>query len=163
MAKEQKNQEKPKPKQPVEEEHETLIRILSYDIPGSKKLYVGLTFIKGISWAISKAICTKLALPFSKKISELSNDEIKKIEEFLDKPDIPHFLKNRRFDPETGESKHLQGTDLDLQKEFDIKHMRKIRSYKGIRHGAKLPVRGQRTRSHFRSRGRTVGVKRKAK
>ena len=50
-----------------------------------------------------------------------------------------------------------------MKREFDIKRMKKIKSYKGARHSAGQPVRGQRTRSHFRSRGKAVGVTKKAK
>ena len=98
----------------------------------------------------------------NKKISELSKPEIEKIESFFKNMQIPDFLKNRRLDPETGETKHYLGTDLDMKKEFDIKKMKKIKSYKGIRHSLGQPVRGQRTRSHFRQRGKAVGVKKKS-
>ncbi|MDO8517486.1 MAG: 30S ribosomal protein S13, partial [Nanoarchaeota archaeon] len=72
------------------------------------------------------------------------------------------FLVNRRKDYESGENKHLYGADLDLQKEFDIKKLKKMRAYKGIRHQLGQPVRGQRTKSHFRKekkRKGAVGVK----
>jgi len=48
-----------------------------------------------------------------------------------------------------------------MQKEFDIKRFRKMKSYRGLRHANKLPVRGQRTRSNFRAKGKTVGVRKK--
>ena len=48
---------------------------------------------------------------------------------------------------------------MDLQNEFDIRRLKKIKSYKGIRHSLGQPVRGQRTKAHFR-KGRAVGVKR---
>lgn len=153
----------PEKKRPiVEENNEMLIRIYGYDIPGSKNMYSGLIRIKGISWAISNAVCLQLNIPHSKKISELSKDDIKKIEDFLDNLTIPDFLKNRRRDRETGETAHFYGTDLDMKRDFDIKRLKEIKSYKGIRHALKLPVRGQRTRSHFRTH-KTVAVGRKAK
>jgi len=154
-----------KTKQPEkkEEEHETLVRILGYDISSSKNIYVGLTKIKGVSWAISNAVCSKLGYQRSKRISELSKNEIKKIEDFLKKLPIFDFLKNRRFDRETGETSHYFGTDLDLKRDFDIKRLKKIKSNKGVRHAAGLPVRGQRTRSNFRKVGRAVGVAKKKK
>lgn len=146
---------------PQDQETDILVRILGQDIPGSKRVYVGLTRVKGISWAISNALCLHLAIPQAKRISDLSKEEIKKIEETAQSLPVPDYLKNRRFDPESGESKHLFGTGLDMRKDFDIKKMIKIRSYKGIRHTLKLPVRGQRTRAHFRKRGGAVGIKRK--
>ena len=152
----------PERQKPIkEEEGEVLVRIMGFDIPGSKNIYAGLTRIKGISWIISNAVCIKLGFEKSKKISELSKPDIQKIEEFLKKLPVYDFLKNRRFDPETGKSEHFYGVDLDLKREFDIKRLRKIKSYKGIRHAARLPVRGQRTRSHFRKGGKAVGVKKK--
>lgn len=168
-----KKQEKPQKEKVVEEKQkkknlfqdskveEVLVRVAGYDIPGSKKLLPGLTRIKGVSWVLSKATCVKLNFNPHKKISELSKDEIQKIESFLKNPDIPDFMKNRQNDIETGETKHLIGNELDIKKDFDIRRMKKIRSYKGIRHTNKLPVRGQRTRSHFRKKGQAVKVKKK--
>ena len=144
-------------------EQDTLIRIMGYDIPGSKNVYAGLTRIKGVSWTISNAACTNLNMLRNKKISSLTKQEIMTIESFLKELPVPDFIKNRRFDEETGETKHYFGSDLDMKKEFDIKRLKKIRSYKGIRHAAGLPVRGQKTRSHFRKKGQVVGVKRKSK
>ena len=148
-------------KRPQEEELDTLVRILGYDIPGSKNLYVGLTKIKGVSWTVSNAVCVKLNFPRSKKIAELSKEEIHKIEEFIRALTIPDFLKNRRFDLETGETKHFIGTDLDMKREFDIKRLIKMKSYVGIRHASGQPVRGQSTRSHFRKREhkKSTGIK----
>ncbi len=146
-----------------EEENEVLVRIFGYDIPDSKNVYTGLTRIKGVSWAISNAVCVKLGIQKNKKIKELTKEEIKKIENFLESPELPDFLINRRKDPETGANAHLLGSDLDIKKEFDIKRLKEIKSYRGIRHAVKLPVRGQRTRSHFRKKGITMGVKRKIK
>ncbi len=141
---------------------EKLVRIYGYDMPGRVSLMVGLLNIKGVSWAISNAVCIKIAIPKSKKISDLSKDEIKKIEDFLDTLEIPEFMKNRRNDPENATSTHLYGNDLDLKKDFDIKKLKKIKSYRGLRHSLGLPSRGQRTKSHFRTKGRSaVGVKRK--
>ncbi|MBS3077822.1 30S ribosomal protein S13 [Candidatus Pacearchaeota archaeon] len=144
-----------------EESEEMLIRISGYDIPGSKKLLAGLTRIKGVGWAISNAACLKLGFSRDKKIAELSKDEIKKIEEFLKNPSVHDYMKNRQKDEETGETHHFVGTDLEMRKDFDIRKMKKIRSYKGIRHTSGQPVRGQRTRSHFRKKGQLVAVRKK--
>jgi len=74
---------------------------------------------------------------------------------------IPSWLYNRRKDPETGRDKHIAVSRLELTKRMDIGQMRKLKTYKGVRHSFGLPVRGQRTRSSFRH-GRSVGVVRKA-
>jgi len=150
-----------KPQKQTDTFLESLVRIYGYDIPGSKNLYTGLTYIKGISWSVSNAICHKLNYPKTKKISELSKDEIKKIENFIQSLDVPSYLKNRRADPETGKTEHYYSSDLDMKREFDIKRLRNIKSYRGIRHALKLPVRGQRTRSHFRSKGVSMNIKKK--
>ncbi|MBU4308527.1 MAG: 30S ribosomal protein S13 [Nanoarchaeota archaeon] len=79
-------------------------------------------------------------------------------------PKLPEFLFNRLKDFETGENKYLVGSDLELKKEFDIKRLKKIKSYRGIRHAAGLPLRGQRTRSNFRkNRKKAGGIKKKNK
>jgi len=155
---------KPQKKPQEEDNNEILVRVLGYDIPGSRNIYSGLTRIKGVSWAISNAICIKLNYPRNKKISELSKDDIVKIESFLKNLQIYDFMKNRRFDLETGETRHISGTDLDITREFDIKRMKKMKSYKGIRHSLKLPVRGQRTKSHFRvHKTKSGGIKKNEK
>ena len=159
--KKQENEEKKKQFRQDNVVEESLIRIAGYDIPGNKNLYTGLTRIKGVGWTISNVICTKLKISKSKKILELSKDEIKQIEVFLKDPQILEFLKNRRSDLESSESKHFMGSSLDMKKDFDIRRLKKIRSYKGMRHTAGLPVRGQRTRSHFRKKGQAVRVRKK--
>ena len=141
---------------------EKIIRIMSKDVRGGMSLYAGLTKIKGISWAMSAAICRALGIDRKKKIQELSQAEIKKVEEFASNPKLPDFLMNRRKDLESGEDKHLTSSDLDLQKEFDIKRLKKMKSYKGVRHVAGLPLRGQRTRSNFRkNRRKGAGIRKK--
>lgn len=142
-------------------ESETLVRMYGYDIAGSRPLYVGLTRIKGISWTISNAICLNLKLPHSKKIVELTKAEIAQIEAYLPKLNVPAFMKNRRSDPETGNEAHLFGTDLDMARDFDIKRLKEVKSYRGVRHALKQPVRGQRTRSHFRKKSMAAGMKKK--
>lgn len=140
-----------------------IIRIMQTDISGEKHVYVGLTNIKGISWSFSNAICYKLGIDPKRNIASLTQEEIKKIEEFAKNPQVPSFLLNRRKDLETGEDKHLLTTDLELRKEFDIKRLKKIRSYRGLRHALGQPTRGQRTKAHFRQKGKSMGVVKKKK
>lgn len=148
---------------PEKKHFSQIVRIMQTDIPGEKKIIVGLTNIKGISWSFSNAICRKLKIDIDKKIGELNEKEVEKIIEFIKKPDVPRFLLNRRNDFETGEDSHAIGNDLDLKKEFDIRRLKKIRTYRGLRHATGQPTRGQRTRSHFRARGKkkSVGVQKK--
>jgi len=143
-------------------DEERIVRILSKDIEGKMKIYPGLTKIKGVSWSISNAVCNTMGIDKNKKIGSLTDDEIKKIIEFIKNPKIPVFLVNRRFDFETGKDRHLVGMDLDLRKDFDIKRMRNIKSYRGLRHQLGLPSRGQRTKGHFRkNKMKGVGIKKK--
>ena len=141
---------------------ENLIRILSTDLQAEKKVYPALTKIKGISWGIANAICYKLGLDRNKKIQDLTEKEIESITKFAKNPELPIFLFNRKRELETGQNQHLITSDLDLKHEFEIKKLKKIKSYKGIRHILGQPVRGQRTKSHFR-KNKTVGVRKKAR
>jgi len=141
-----------------------IIRILSTDIRGDKKIGIALTKIKGISFSMANAVCVKLNLDKNKKTQDLGEAEIKRIETFLKDIKVPTFLLNRKNDPETGKDEHLLSNDLDFRCEFDIKRMKKIKCYKGFRHSAGQPVRGQRTKSHFRvNRRKSTGVKSKLK
>lgn len=149
--------------QKQKQREEGLIRIAGTDIPGEMSVYAGLTKIKGISWGVSNAICKKLKISRNKKISELNEKEESEILDIVKSGNLPAWLLNRKKDPETGANKHLLTTELDLQREFDVRKQKKIKSYKGVRHMQGQPVRGQRTRSHFRSKGPSVGVKRGAK
>lgn len=157
--------EKPAEKAAVPEKYEErLVRILSEDIEGKMAVYAGLTKIKGVSWGIANAVCKALNLDKKRKIGSLNPEEIKKISEFIRNPKIPSYLLNRRKDFETGENRHISGTDLELQKEFDIKRLKKIKSYRGIRHAAGLPTRGQRTKGHFRkNKTKGAGIRSKKK
>lgn len=148
-----------KKKQLIEEREDTLIRILGHDIPSSKNIYTGLTKIKGFSWSISNFICTKLKLNKNIRFFELNKEQIREIEDTVKKINCSDYLKNRRKDFDGGETKHLLGNDLDMRKDFDIKRLKQIKSFKGIRHAFRLPVRGQSTRSHFRKSGIVVGVR----
>ena len=148
--------------QQQEKREERLVRILSKDIEGKMKVYPGLTKIKGVSWTFSNAVCKILKIDKNKTIGTLTEEEIQKISDFIKNPKLPNYLMNRRKDVESGEEKHLTGTDLDLRKDFDIKKLKKIKSYRGLRHTSGLPTRGQRTKAHFRTnRKKGSGIKKK--
>ncbi len=139
-----------------------LIRISNTDIHGKNSVYIGLRRIHGVSYSFSNAVCNLLSLNKDRKIGDLSDEEIKRVEEVIKSPkQLPFFLYNRRKDLDTGEDIHLTTSNLKLRVEFDIKKMKRLKTYKGVRHGLGLPVRGQRTKSHFRT-GSSVGVMKKA-
>src|SRR3989304_5681321 len=138
---------------------EKLIRILSKDIPGKLGVYAGLTKIRGISWSMANSICRALNLDKRRKIGSLTKEETDKINEHIKEMNMSPYLANRKSDLVAGDNRHLTGTALELQKDFDIGRIKKIKSYRGLRHSAGQPTRGQRTRSHFRkNKKRGVGI-----
>lgn len=143
----------------VEEKVKGIVRLMDTDVDGNTTLIRSLRRVHGIKYAMANAVCNNLNLDKNKKIGLLSAQEIKEITDLAKNPDnkLPNWLFNRRKDPETGEDKHLISTELKLRKDFDIKLMKKMKSYKGVRHSAGLPVRGQNTRAHFRH-GKALGV-----
>ncbi|RLJ00136.1 MAG: 30S ribosomal protein S13 [Candidatus Aenigmatarchaeota archaeon] len=145
-------------------EIQKIVRIGETNIDGNKGIARGIMSIKGVSFMFANAV-SKVSGFENKKIGELSEDELKRLEDIILNPTkygIPSWLLNRRRDMSTGEDKHLTASQLQLTTKLDINFMKKIKTYKGIRHALGLPVRGQRTRSSFR-KGRTIGVKRKEK
>lgn len=168
MENEQQNQHEKHDKRHQKPEQETkhIIRIANTDILGDKTTMYGLTNIKGIGFVFSNAICKSLKLNPFKKAGLLTEKEVDDIEELLKNPKelgLPSWLFNRRKDYETGEDIHLTSTDVRFVEDNDTKRMKMIKTYKGIRHQHKLPVRGQRTKANFRrNKGKAVaGVKKK--
>ena len=140
-----------------------IVRIINADILGNKQIYHALRQVKGLSYSFSNAICSIMNFDKTKKIGELTDEEIKKIQDIIKNPQkykIPSYLYNRKRDPQTGEDKHIIAADLKLQTELDIKELKRIKSYRGIRHAIGLPSRGQRTKGHFR-KGKAIGVTKK--
>lgn len=138
-----------------------IVRLLDTDIKGNFQTAHALTKVHGISYVFSNAVCNILNLDKARKIGELSPEELKRIESLVKNPEnIPSWLYNRRKDLASGQDKHLLRSDLKFQKETDIKNLRKIKCYRGVRHSLGLPVRGQRTKGNFR-KGKTVGVRKK--
>ncbi|MBT4174693.1 30S ribosomal protein S13 [archaeon] len=142
-------------------DNKQLIRILNTDLIASKQVYHGLTKIKGVSYSFSNAVCLKLKLDRTKLIQELSKEEITKIEETVKTPGFKPWLLNCQTNYETGKDDHTSTTDLKFKVDSNKKKLMKIKSYRGLRHSAGLPVRGQRTKGHFRKTGKAVGVSKK--
>ncbi len=148
----------------AESEFKYLVRIAGTDINGNKKVPVGLALIKGIGVRTGEIACRLAKVNPDERLGNLSDEEIEKLDkiitEFQKQKNLPAWLFNRRKDYETGKDLHIIGSDLMMALREDFNRLRKIRSYRGIRHELGLPVRGQRTRTSFR-RGKTVGVRRK--
>jgi len=141
------------------------LRIFNTAIDGSLPISRSILKIKGIGINFSKVMCDYLKIDPTTLAGELSDVDTKRIEEFVANPPevIPGWMLNRRKDFETGENSHLVLAQLKLRKDFDIKRLRRIKSYIGMRHAAGLPVRGQSTKAHFRKKGSAQGVKKPKK
>ncbi len=137
-----------------------IVRILATDIDGNLSVERALRRIKGISFMFSHAICIKSDLDRRKKVGLLAETEVKNLERLIKAYEVPTWMLNRRKDTETGTDVHVVMAELDLKKREDINNMKRIHSYRGVRHELGQPVRGQRTRSSFRT-SKSVGVSRK--
>lgn len=162
-AKSAEKKEKPKRfDKPVEQY--SLVRVSGTDLNGDKPIARAILGIKGISWGMSNAICLVGGIDAKRKLKDFSEEEIAKVEQIIKDPikfGVPLFLINRIRDVETGKDMHLTGADLDVARKFDILRHVDLKTYRGWRHMLGQPVRGQRTRSKFRQKGRVVGVLRK--
>lgn len=117
-----------------------MARIVGVEIPNEKRIEIALTYIHGIGLATSHNILAATNVNADKRVKDLSDAELKRMYEYIEK-NIPT----------EGQVK---------QKVFqNVKRLKDIRSYRGSRHRAGLPVRGQNTRSNCRTRkGRSVAV-----
>ena len=142
------------------------VRVSNTDLPGQKTVLYAMQKIKGVGVSYANALCKVTKINPNKKMGTLTDQEVVKLDTALKDPlneGVPAWLVNRRKDYETGSDKHLITGDLSFQTENDIRLMKKIKCYKGIRHILGQPVRGQRTRGNFRkNKGKVMGVKRSA-
>ena len=141
-------------------EYQYIIRIAGNDIPGEKKVIVGLTQIKGVGYMFANTILNVLKLNPNQRMGYLSSEQIKSIENIIKNPsesNFPSWFLNRRRDVETGEDKHLITSDVAFTIRNDIEREKTSGSWRGIRHMFGLKVRGQRTRCTGR-KGGAVGV-----
>ena len=110
-----------------------MARIAGIDLPRTKRVEIGLTYIYGIGRHRSNEILTAAGVSPDLRVKDLSEDDVRKISRVLE---------------EQG------GVEGDLRKEIsmNIKRLIEIGSYRGARHRRNLPVRGQRTRTNARTR-----------
>ncbi len=123
-----------------------MARIAGVDIPRDKRVDVSLRYIFGIGISVANQICTHASVSGETKVRELTDDEISRIREYIDR----NFI--------------VEG-ELRRQVRQNIQRLVEINSYRGIRHRRGLPLRGQRTRTNARTkRGvrRTVAGRRRA-
>ncbi len=146
-----------------EQEYKHIVRIVGHDIDGQENLLQGLTKVKGVGIRFSTTILNVLEMNPSKRLGHLTADEISKIEEVIKNPigsSLPEWYVNRPRDRLSGRMLHLIGSDLDFAHKNDIDRLRRIKSWRGVRHSLGLKVRGQHTRTTGRG-GMAVGVSRK--
>ena len=117
-----------------------MARIAGVNIPQNKLVHVGLTYIYGIGDKFSNKICNSLEIAKTTRVNQLTDDQILKIREYIDK----NFS--------------VEG-DLRRDNSLSIKRLIDLATYRGSRHRKKLPVRGQRTRCNARTRkGKAIAI-----
>lgn len=150
----------------AEKEFKYLIRIANTDLEGKKPILYAMKKIKGVDVMIANAICSMANIDKTTRAGDLSSKDAEKLTSLLKEmvdAGFPEWMLNKRKDPITGKDLHLIGPDLMFATDYDIKMLKKTKSYRGLRHQWGLPVRGQKTKSNFRrNKGKSsLGVKRK--
>jgi small subunit ribosomal protein S13 len=108
-------------------------RIAGVNIPTQKRVEVALTYIFGIGQTRAKNICAKLSIPDARRVHQLTDDEVLRIRELIDREFV------------------VEG-DLRRETAMNIKRLMDLGCYRGLRHRKGLPVRGQRTHTNARTR-----------
>ena len=110
-----------------------MARISGVDLPNSKRVEIGLTYIYGIGLTTSRKILAETGVNPDVRCKDLSEDDVAKLREYID---------------------HNITVEGDLRRDiaFDIKRLIEIGSYRGLRHRKGLPVRGQRSKTNARTR-----------
>ena len=145
-----------------EEEIKYFVRVRDTDLDGTKMALIALTGIKGVGRHAATIIANHAQVDKHAILGKMSDEEVERIRTAVDQyaESVPSWMLNRPIDLLSGKPRHLLGSEVELTLEEDINTMRKVRSYRGIRHETGQKVRGQRTKSTGRT-GTTVGVKRK--
>lgn len=124
-----------------------MARIAGVNIPTQKRLVIALTYIFGIGPTRSKAICAQAGLDESKRVNELSNEEVSLLRSVID-----------------GDQEFPVEGDLRRVIAMNIKRLMDMKCYRGLRHRSRLPVRGQNTQKNARTRkGKALPVAGKKK
>jgi len=121
-------------------------RIAGVNIPTQKRVEIALTYIHGIGRTKATNICQQVGIPRERRVNELTDDEVVRIRETID----------RDFTVEG---------DLRREVAMNVKRLMDLGCYRGLRHRKGLPVRGQRTSTNARTRkgpARAIAGKKKA-
>jgi small subunit ribosomal protein S13 len=120
-------------------------RIAGVNIPTNKRVLISLRYIFGIGPQNAKVICEQLSIPAERRVNQLTDDEVMRIRELID----------REY--------RVEG-DLRREQAMNIKRLMDMACYRGLRHRKGLPVRGQRTHTNARTRkGKAVAIAGKKK
>ena len=122
-----------------------MARIAGVDLPRDKRVEIGLTYIYGIGLTSSKRILADAGVDPDTRVRDLTDEEVKKISNVID------------------DTQMVEG-DLRRERQLNLKRLREINCYRGIRHRKSLPSRGQKTKTNARTcKGprRTVANKKK--
>jgi small subunit ribosomal protein S13 len=117
----------------VEQEIKFMARIAGVNIPTNKRVVIALTYIHGIGNTKAKEIVTKLGIPDTARVQDLTDQEVLHIREAID-------------------ADYTVEGDLRRQVAMNIKRLMDLACYRGLRHRKGLPVRGQRTHTNARTR-----------
>ena len=110
-----------------------MARISGIDLPNSKRVEIGLTYIYGIGRKISNDILTKAKIDKNVRVSDLTDEQVNKIRTIIEK------------------EYQVEG-DLRSEVSLNIKRLMDLGNYRGLRHRRHMPVRGQRTKTNARTR-----------
>lgn len=142
-----------------------IVRMMNKDLDGTLPIARALMGMKGVSSRFAGACATALAKAAGvgpeKLLGEVPEEQCKNLEDIVLNPmkhGIPAWMCNRQKDRATGENRHAVMSELDFALRQDLQRMGNIKSYRGLRHVWKLPVRGQRTKSTHRGKGGVIGV-----
>ena len=147
------------PDETEEEDIRYFVRIEQTDLDGTKSVERALSEMQGIGRRAARYIADEVGIDRRTTLGALDDDTIEEITALVTdfEEAVPDWMTNRARDYYTGETEHVIGNDLGIQRERDINRMKQIDSYKGVRHRRGQKVRGQRTRSTGRTEG-TVAV-----
>ncbi|MCZ7647851.1 MAG: 30S ribosomal protein S13 [Planctomycetota bacterium] len=132
-------------------------RLMGVDIPNDKRIEISLRYIYGIGPFRSRQICQGCNIPPETRARDLKDDELARIASFIDTT----FNEENLVEGKVGRSGPVEGA-LRRRVQQNVQRLKKINSYRGMRHIRGLPVRGQRTKTNARTRKgkrKTVAVK----
>ena len=139
-----------------------IVRVANTDLDGKYQVIPAIAQVRGLGIRTAAIVAERAGVNPYQKIGNLTDAEVVKVAEAVEglQENLPAWMLNRRKDVETGEDAHIIGTDVEIKLRDDLNRLKKIRTYRGLRHESGQKVRGQRSKSNGRT-GLTLGVQRK--